>query len=752
MVRCGPAIGALRLLLLLTLASAFAAGRAAAQADVLPPVLTAIAIDMAELTGGDTLRIRLTGTDANGIATVHAVYRTPAGETLWASTDNGDGGLIELAIPATLPNGPYRLAWVNLVDRVSPPNSVVYHRDGRVESEAPGAPTAHGLDFAVADFSVAGNDAADVMPPVLSALSVDHADLGETDDLRFRFTAADDSGIGTVHAVYSRPSGETLWVSTENGDAGLITYRIPGTLENGDYRLAWLSLADRVSPPNSVVYYRDGRVESASPGAPTAHPIDFAAADFAVSGNEAADTVPPTLDELLLLSPAALVAGDTLRIEFAATDDNPLGVTHFVYVMPDGRRLWVTHPAGRANPVTLPIAGTLPDGPYRLASVNMSDSVSPPNSAVYYRDGRVASASAQAPTAHALAFPSLDFTVTGNEFRAAEDEAPPDEDLPVEVEVTPVDEMGAPEGRGFANREIWISTTLGRLTAGAASGSRVRAQPVGGGRYVAQLRSGEAGRAVLRAEIDGRRLPPLALTFVETRAAVTVGLSGPAQARPGEAVVFRVQLAAAAGVPRGTVVLRRGATEIARAATTSLGFVRFALDGLPEGRHRITAQYLGAPGFRPAVSDALEVAVAPPPPPQALRGGGALFEATAACAPAWRAGPVPVTVRYWPGEGRDGGPSNLTLAWRGGSESVVLTAALVPADAPQAGTGRALWGAYRLHRPPPGLRVLARRITAPAGGAGIGAARAAVLRVVLSDFAGQAGCSVTLAATLGHPD
>jgi hypothetical protein len=725
---------------------------ARAQVDVLPPVLQQISINSTDLVAGDQVRIAYQATDASGVSFVSASYQADWGGFYSIIDRDSQAGELVLEVSPTMPDGVYRLDSIILYDTVEPRNFILYRADGTTYSESVGAPVGHTFDFAALNFTINGNGAGDVLPPVLENLSIDSTDLVAGDQVRLNYQATDISGLSFVSASYQAESGAFYSIIDGDGHAGeLVLDLLPG-MPNGVYRLDNIILYDAVDPRNYILYRADGTTYSESVGAPVGHAFDFAALNFTVSGNEAGDVLPPVLEQIVI-DATDLVAGDQVRITYQATDASGLSFVSASYQAQTGGFYSIIDRGDSGGELVLDVRTTMPDGVYRLDSIILYDTAEPRNFILYRADGTTYSESVGAPVGHAFDFAALNFTITGNEFRTGAEEAPADPETPVEVEVTPVDEMDDPASLArpdnAATREIFVTTTLGTLSAGAQTGARVLAQSVGGGRYVAYLRSGQAGQATLTAEVDGRVLPSLRLSFVATTLPTTTTFSGPSTGRVGQTLIFSAQVAVAgqtSTVPAGSVSFRRSGTEVASALLDASGTASVALNDFLTGIHQMMAVYTGSTGFQPSDSAPWAVTVTAGPA-VAFLGGGVLFAMTEPCTTqGWNASLNPVRVRYAPSE-FNGFPSQVSVTLPEGAEHLSLWGPLVSSTAFGGGAGRQTWSRFLFYPQTPLIRVVQRAVTLPPGGT-ILHAEELVLRLRVQNFGAISGCSATLTATL----
>lgn len=584
---------------------------------------------------------------------------------------------------------------------------------------------------------------ADTLPPVLQSVVRDAGQLVAGNTLRLRTTATDATGLGGVMIGYRSPTGHDLAARPVAGEPGLTELEITPTLPNGTYVLTWVSVWDSTAAQNQATYLPDGRVESASPGAPTTHSVNLSGLNFTVSGNTAVDQDPP-----VLLSATRTIAdaraGDTQRVRVTVADATGLAGSAVGFRGPDGNDLSVHADPGQPAILDLPITAALPDGVYALNWISVWDAALLTNAASYLRDGRITSNLTTAPPTHALDLTVLDFTLRGNEFRTAASVALTGPGNAVEVEIMPLI-----PAEGLAH-VVTLSTTFGTLAAGTQSGSQITVPPAGAGRFVARLTGDRPGLATLSLDIDGRALPAATVRFVSTPVATATTVSGPAEGRVGQPVALAATVTAQGAVPAGRVSFRRGGVEFATAALNASGRAGVSAT-LPLGPQQITAHYLGAAGFAPSASAAQRVAILPERLTE-FRGGGAVFALTGACLHAgWGAGPHPIRLQYGPGEA-NGMPSQVALLWPDGSEHFQVWQPLTQTEASFDTLGRQIWSLFVLHGLNPRVTPMQRRITRPDGVNDITRAAEVMLRLRIANFAGIPGCGATVAGVLTRAD
>lgn len=584
---------------------------------------------------------------------------------------------------------------------------------------------------------------ADTLPPVVQSVTRDAGALTAGDSLRLRLMAIDQTGIGGFMVGFRSPVGHDMAAASHGSAPSLIEMPITPSLPNGTYVVQWLSVWDTAVPENTATYLPDGRVESASPGAPATHTLNLSGLGFTVSGNLAADDLPPRLQAVTLRAPG-VVAGETQRVVLTATDASGLAGSEVGYFAPDGRQITVQAAPNEPARLELPVTATLPDGRYELGWVTVWDGALPTNAASYLRDGRVTSNLSTAPTAHSLDLTVLDFTLRGNEFRTSAGIALTGAEQAVELEITPMTPAAG------AAHVVTLATTFGTLAAGSQSGAQITVPAAAPGRYIARLIGDRPGLATLSVDIDGRALPAAQVRFVSTPVATATAVSVPAEGRVGQPVALAAIVTAQGAVPVGRVSFRRGGVEVATAPLNAMG--RAGAEAiLPLGPQQITAHYLGAAGFAPSASAAQRVAILPERLTQ-FRGGGAVFALTNACLQAgWGAGPHPIRLQYGPGEA-NGMPSQVAFLWPDGSEHLQVWQPLAQSEASFDTLGRQIWSFFVLHGLNPRVTPVQRRITRPLGATDITRAAEVMLRLRVANFAGIPGCGATVAGVLARAD
>ncbi len=128
----------------------------------------------------------------------------------------------------------------------------------------------------------------------------------------------------------------------------------------------------------------------------------------------AADTQTPVLNSFARIGDKSVVNGQTITIEYNATDNtaNGLASVVFGFTSSAGRReIAATGTAAPGGPARAGVASTWAAGPYELQDVRLTDQSG--NSAAYHRNGTVirTPAGATGPSSHTLLLSAADFTV-----------------------------------------------------------------------------------------------------------------------------------------------------------------------------------------------------------------------------------------------------------------------------------------------------------------------------------------------------
>lgn len=249
--------------------------------------------------------------------------------------------------------------------------------------------------------------------------------------------------------------------------------------------------------------------------------------------------------------------------------------------------------------------------------------------------------------------------------------------------------------------------------------------------------SGATGAVLLNATFTGAGVQP-----------TTTTLAAPATGQTTQVLSFTATVAAASGVPTGTVIFRRDGVQFASAALNGAGQA-IASGTFAAGTYTLTAEYQGVAAYAASTSAGRALSVtAPPGPPVDFRGGGAVFGWTAACAAGgWPDMVQAVELRYGPGE-VNGFPTQTAILFRTGSEHLQVWEPFVPTTSVFNGLSRQMWSFFVLAPDRPRVRPVQRRITLPEGGTDIAAAQEVMLRLRVENWGGIVGCGATVAGTL----
>jgi FG-GAP-like repeat len=212
--------------------------------------------------------------------------------------------LVNFAIPATWPNGDYRLARVTLTDRFL--NEARYDAAGTVRLAPLNAegPTSHTLDFGNAAFNVS-NSSADFTAPVLTSVLRSGSPMLPGGTASLSYTAESQDPLTSVSFRYTDTLGRSLNASRATDQlTGTLSATVPVDRPIGNYTLQDVYLQD--SAGNGIRYYRNGtttRTPQQSGQVPGTHALALSAMDLYVGRVPAA----PMMEGVRLSSGRALV-------------------------------------------------------------------------------------------------------------------------------------------------------------------------------------------------------------------------------------------------------------------------------------------------------------------------------------------------------------------------------------------------------------------------------------------------------------
>ncbi|XAS71227.1 VCBS repeat-containing protein [Micrococcaceae bacterium Sec5.1] len=304
-------------------------------ADTTKPALSSASLASAKtLRVGDIPRINWTATDDNPISSMSFGMYAPDGrfKTLNVRSNNiTTSGRISSGTAAgepvdnlSWPEGEYRVTFAQFTDLAG------NMTDTRSDTALSG-----GVDFQALNFTVAGT-VADTTKPALSSASLASAKTLRVGDIpRINWTATDDNPISSMSFGMYAPDGrfKTLNVRSNNiTTSGRISSGTAAgepvdnlSWPEGEYRVTFAQFTDLAGNMT------DTRSDTALSGG-----VDFQALNFTVAGT-VADTTKPALSSASLASAKTLRVGDIPRINWTATDDNPISSMSFGMYAPDGR-------------------------------------------------------------------------------------------------------------------------------------------------------------------------------------------------------------------------------------------------------------------------------------------------------------------------------------------------------------------------------------------------------------------------------
>jgi hypothetical protein len=189
-------------------------------------------------------------------------------------------GDIEQVIPATWPNGTYRLVRLVLSDAAA--NRGTYEDDGSVAVYPSGTqgPSSHTVDFGPATFTVSGSTA-DFTPPVLTGIKLTGSPVSLGGAATLSYTAESQDPLTVVKLTYTDPWGNPLsFAAASTPLSGTVLGVVPVDRPLGVYNLKTIVLTD--SAGNSITYNPEGTTVQSPGGLLGTHAISMSAADLLV--------------------------------------------------------------------------------------------------------------------------------------------------------------------------------------------------------------------------------------------------------------------------------------------------------------------------------------------------------------------------------------------------------------------------------------------------------------------------------------
>lgn len=271
--------------------------------------------------------------------------------------------------------------------------------------------------------------AADTTTPTLTNVTASGKMSSPHATITLSYTGTDDSGtISFVNFTYLDPIGRTVNITTSNatGQSGSASIQVPESWPNGTYLLQSIAAYDPTG--NIVTYMRDGSVTHSPDGAsgPTTNSFAFSSYDLSISGSNA-DITTPTLTSFSVSGSKAFTPGQTITINYAATDaSGHLKTVIFFYKDALGGSRTVSDTSDNGM---LPLSGTVqklipanwPNGTYQLSNILLYDPYD--NGIEYLRNGTEfhIPSGAQGPTSNPFTLSTGDISVSGS---SADTDAP----------------------------------------------------------------------------------------------------------------------------------------------------------------------------------------------------------------------------------------------------------------------------------------------------------------------------------------
>jgi hypothetical protein len=252
--------------------------------NVTVPSLTSVSVSGSPATPGQSIRIHYDAADASGSLTrvsfrFRDQYQLVRGFTSTSTDPLPLSGFVDLAIPATWPNGPYVLDVVDLTSL--PGHSSSYFATGRLTVTPAGAdsPTTHTLDLKATSFTVVGSQA-DFTPPALTSFGVTGSPMLRDGTATVSYTATSRDPLQSVTLTYTDPLGsghEVAFKTTTDQLAGTLPVTFPLGSLLGNYSLTRISLVDTAG--DRIDYWRDGRTFQSPNPVYGWHTLDLTALD-----------------------------------------------------------------------------------------------------------------------------------------------------------------------------------------------------------------------------------------------------------------------------------------------------------------------------------------------------------------------------------------------------------------------------------------------------------------------------------------
>lgn len=276
-------------------------------------------------------------------APVGALLRDAFGNQLHLFGTVGGYGRLSAVVPATLPDGQYTLAWVEMVDAVG--NRSRYTDTGsvlRIPNTADG-PTSHTLDFRQIPVTMQDSEA-DSTPPSLTGISYPRTYLPRGATGTVTVAASDESGISRIEVQYTPthvsqlPSGGWTFDASVAAD-GTAQALVPPFVDLGEWWASSVKVYDKAG--NWSRYYNSGTARECNRTCPV-EKVDLPA----WTGTVAAPPMAPGYVN-------AVAGKASARIVWDAPDtDNSAPVTGYTVTVSPGGKVVTASGSARALTVT----------------------------------------------------------------------------------------------------------------------------------------------------------------------------------------------------------------------------------------------------------------------------------------------------------------------------------------------------------------------------------------------------------------
>ena len=360
------------------------------------PVLKSIAVTASAVTVPSEVEFTYAVADPASLRGISVTFKDVdgrtfvAGENIWEHSPLT--GRISLSLRDGVRNGAYTAVSVNLLGPEG--TSSVDH----LRADTP--------VLAQADFSVSGS-VEDREAPALSGLTVSPQLVRPGDVVTVSWAGVEEAHAftGITFAARNNTFGHE-WSSGAfpSTDGMSSSFQVRDNAYNGDYFLARVITSDDFD--NTAVYRSDGTVTRTRNGlGPATHGLDLSSVKFTVVGSTR-DVETPALTGFSVAD-TTLTAGDTVSVDYAATEDQPpLDAVEFQFRASDGQLVWLGDTGSPALTARLS-SRVFSVGTHQLTKVVVVDRVG--NRVEYLRDGTVVQGANR--STHSFDFKAADLIV-----------------------------------------------------------------------------------------------------------------------------------------------------------------------------------------------------------------------------------------------------------------------------------------------------------------------------------------------------